>query len=388
MRVRGAVLREMGLPAPYARSRPLEIAELELAPPGPGELLVRVGAAGLCHSDLSVIDASRPRVMPMVLGHEAAGEVVEVGPGDSGAEGFAPGDRVVLAFVPTCGECGPCRAGRAALCEPGAAANVAGTLLSGARRFSEPSGAPLYHHLGVSAFADHVVVSARSAVRVDDDLPFEIAALFGCAVLTGVGAAMNSAHVEVGDSVAVFGLGGVGVAALLGARVAGAGTLIGVDVVPAKLELARELGATDAVLAGEDAVATVRELTGGGADKAIETAGSERVLAQAYAATRRGGTTVTVGLPHPERMLSIPAVSLVAEERTLRGSYLGSCVPARDLPRFIALYRAGRLPVDRLLTHRLRLEELNEGFDRLARGEAVRQAVIFGERTGDGDAGG
>jgi alcohol dehydrogenase len=382
------VLREMGLPAPYERSRPLEIAELELAPPGPGELLVRVGAAGLCHSDLSVIDGSRPRVMPMVLGHEAAGEVVEVGAGGSGAEGFAAGDHVVLSFVPTCGECVPCRAGRAALCEPGAAANTAGTLLSGERRWSEPSGAPLNHHLGVSAFADHVVVSAHSAVRVDDDLPFEIAALFGCAVLTGVGAAMNSAHVEVGDSVAVFGLGGVGVAALLGARVAGARTLIGVDVVPAKLDLARELGATDVVLAGEDAVAAVRELTGGGADKAIETVGSERVLAQAYAATRRGGTTVTVGLPHPERMLSIPAVSLVAEERTLRGSYLGSCVPARDLPRFIELYRAGRLPVDRLLTHRLRLEELNEGFDRLARGEAVRQAVVFGERAGHDDAGG
>jgi alcohol dehydrogenase len=377
MRVRGAVLRELGLPAPYAQSRPLDIAELELDPPGRGELLVRVRAAGLCHSDLSVIDGSRPRVMPMVLGHEAAGEVVETGPG---IDGFAAGDHVVLAFVPTCGACGPCRAGRAALCEPGAAANTAGTLLSGERRWHPAGGGPgdeLHHHLGVSAFAEHIVVAAESAVRVDDDLPFDVAALFGCAVLTGVGAAMNSAHVQVGDSVAVFGLGGVGLAALLGAHVAGAGRLIGVDVVPEKLELAKALGATDVVPAGEDAVEAVRELTGGGVDAAIETVGNEKVLAQAYAATRRGGTTVTVGLPHPSRMLSIPAVSLVAEERTLRGSYLGSCVPRRDLPRFIALYREGRLPVDRLLTHRLALDELNEGFDRLARGEAVRQAVVF-----------
>jgi Zn-dependent alcohol dehydrogenase len=377
VRVRGAVLREMGLATPYVRSRPLEVCELELEPPGAGELLVRVGAAGLCHSDLSVIDGSRPRVMPMVLGHEAAGEVVEVGPE---AHGFAPGDHVVLAFVPTCGDCVPCRAGRPALCEPGAAANVAGTLLSGGRRFvaADGVGGPLHHHLGVSAFADHIVVSARSAVRVDPALPFELAALFGCAVLTGVGAAMNSAHVEAGESVAVFGLGGVGLAALLGARVAGAGRIVGVDVVPSKLDLAAELGADEVVAAGEGVVEAVRAATGGGADKVIETVGSERVLADAYAATRRGGTTVTVGLPHPERMLSIPAVSLVAEERTLRGSYLGSCVPARDIPRFVELFRAGRLPVDRLLTHRLALDDLNEGFDRLARGEGVRQAVVFG----------
>jgi alcohol dehydrogenase len=305
-----------------------------------------------------------------VLGHEAAGEVVEVG---AGVDELQPGDHVVMAFVPACGACEPCSVGRPALCEPGAAANTAGTLLSGERRWS----APLHHHLGVSAFADHVVVSAASAVRVDDDLPHEIAALFGCAVLTGVGAALNSAEVREGDRVAVFGLGGVGLAALLGARVAGAGTLIAVDVVPEKLDLALELGATHAVPAGEDTVAAVRELTGGGVDKAIETVGSERVLAQAYAATRRGGTTVTVGLPHPSEMLSIPAVSLVAEERTLRGSYLGSCVPKQDIPRFVALYKQGRLPVDRLLTHRIALDEINEGFDRLQRGEAVRQAVVF-----------
>jgi alcohol dehydrogenase len=370
MKVRGAVLREMGLEKPYTSSTPLAIEELELDPPGLGELLVRVRAAGLCHSDLSVIDGSRPRVMPMVLGHEAAGEVIETG-GET--PGFAPGDHVVLAFVPSCGQCVPCLSGRAALCEPGAAANTAGTLLSGQRRWRDD----FNHHLGVSAFADHIVVSAQSAIKVDDDLPFEIAALFGCAVLTGVGAASNSAQIGPDDHVAIFGLGGVGFAALLGAAVTGAGSIIAVDVVAAKLELARELGATHVVHAGEDAVAQVREATNGGADKVIETVGSARVLADAYAATRRGGTTVTVGLPHPEQMLSIPAVSLVAEERTLKGSYLGSCVPKRDVPRFVEMYKAGRLPVDRLLTHTLSLDELNEGFDRLAAGQGVRQAVIL-----------
>src|SRR3954447_8319392 len=192
MKVRGAVLREMGAAAPYAESRPLAVQELVLDGPGPGELLVRVGAAGLCHSDLSVIDGSRPRVMPMVLGHEAAGEVVEAGPE---TPGFAAGDHVVLAFVPSCGHCLPCLSGRAALCEPGAAANTAGTLLSGERRWN----GDFNHHLGVSAFADHIVVSSPSAGKLDAALPFEVAALFGCAVLTGVGAATNSAQIGPDD---------------------------------------------------------------------------------------------------------------------------------------------------------------------------------------------
>ena len=377
MRTEGALLREMGRPAPYAASRALEVVELELGDPGPGELLVRVRAAGLCHSDLSVIDGSRPRVMPMALGHEAAGEVLAVGPG---VTRFGAGDRVVLSFLPTCGACAPCREGRGQLCEPGAAANLAGELLGGGTRLRlAATGEPLHHHLGVSAFSREVVVSERSAVAVPDDVPFEVAALFGCAVLTGVGAVLNAAHVRMGDTVAVFGLGGVGLAALLGARLAGAGRVVAVDVVPAKLELARELGADEAVAGGDDAAGAVRSVLAGGADRVVETVGSAEVLAQAYAATARGGTTVTVGLPHPSRMLSIPAVSLVSEEKTLRGSYLGSCVPERDIPRLIGLHRAGRLPVERLVSHRLELGSaaLNEGFDRLAAGDAVRQVVVM-----------
>ncbi|HRQ66230.1 MAG TPA: zinc-dependent alcohol dehydrogenase family protein [Xanthomonadaceae bacterium] len=375
MNVRAAVLREMGRPAPYARSLPLGIETLHLDPPAAGELRVRVLAAGLCHSDLSVIDGSRPRPLPMVLGHEACGEVVELG---AGVTDFAVGDRVVFSFVPLCGHCAPCASGRPALCEPGAQANGAGHLLGGGRRWHGDGEAPLQHHLGISAFAEYSVVSARSAVRIDADLAPEIAALFGCAVMTGVGAVVNTAQVRPGESVAVFGLGGVGLAALLGARAASADPLVAVDVVPEKLALARELGATHAIDARDgDAVAAVREATAGGAQHVIESVGQEQVLAEAYAATRRGGTTVTVGLPAPEREFRVPAVSLVAEERTVRGSYMGSAVPGRDIPRYIALYRRGLLPVDRLLSHTLRLQDINAGFDRLACGEAIRQVVLF-----------
>ncbi|MFC9971614.1 zinc-dependent alcohol dehydrogenase family protein [Spirillospora sp. NPDC127200] len=370
---RAAVLVEAGRPAPYADSRPLEVTDLRLDRPGPGELLVRVGAAGLCHSDLSVINGSRVRPLPMALGHEAAGEVVETG----GDTEFAPGDHVVLAFVPACGHCDRCVAGRPALCGPGAQANGAGTLLSGARRFAAPDGTRPHHHLGVSAFSEYTIVSARSAVKVDADLPHEIAALFGCAVLTGAGAALYSAEVRPGDTVAVFGLGGVGLAALLAAKAAGASSIVAVDVVPDKRDLALKLGAAHAVAGGPDAVEAVRELTGGGAEKVIDTTGVVPVLEQAYAATRAGGVTVTVGLPAPGAPLTLPALSLVAEERTLRGSYLGSCVPRRDVPRFIGMYRSGALPVDALLSHRLTLDEVNEGFDRLRSGAAVRQVVTF-----------
>nr|WP_295679747.1 zinc-dependent alcohol dehydrogenase family protein [uncultured Nevskia sp.] len=375
IQTRAAVLREMGLPAPYAQSRPLSIETISLAPPGPGELLVKMTATGLCHSDLSVIDGSRPRVMPMALGHEAAATVVECG---AGVTAYAPRDNVVFSFVPACGHCQPCATGRAALCEPGARANVAGTLLSGARRLHS-NGGDIHHHLGVSGFAEYAVVSAASAVKVRPDLPPEIAALFGCAVLTGVGAVVNTARVTPGSTVAVFGLGGVGLAALLGARAAGAGTIVAIDLQSSKLELAKSLGATHVVNAASsaDVVAEVREATRGGAEYCFESVGSERVLQQAYAATARGGMTVTMGLPHPSKQFTISAVSLTVEERTVKGSYMGSCVPSRDVPRFVTMYDAGLLPVDRLLTHRLKLDDINEGFDVLARGEAVRQVILF-----------
>jgi Zn-dependent alcohol dehydrogenase len=311
--------------------------------------------------------------VPMVLGHEAAGQVAEVGPGAEAD--FAVGDHVVMSFVPACGTCHRCVSGRPALCEPGGAANRAGVLLGGARRWGAADEDGPAHHLGVSGFAEYTVISAKSAIRVDKSLPFEIAALFGCAVLTGAGAAFYSAAVAPGDSVAVFGLGGVGLAALLAVKAAGASTIVAVDVIDHKRAIARKLGATHDVPGGAEAVEAVRDATAGGADKVIDTTGSEQALAQAYAATAPGGTTVAVGLPHPDRQLTLPALSLVAEERTLRGSYLGSCVPRRDIPRFIGLYQSGQLPVEALVSDRLDLTDINTGLDRLASGEAIRQIL-------------
>jgi alcohol dehydrogenase len=374
MKIKAAVLHEVGKPAPYAESRPLAIEELELEKPGEGEVLVRIAAAGLCHSDLSVIDGNRPRPTPMALGHEAAGVVEETGPG---VRDLVPGDHVVMVFVPSCGHCLPCMGGRPALCEPGAAANAAGALISGARRL-RLNGQEVHHHMGVSAFAEYTVASRHSLIKIDPDLPLDIAALFGCAVLTGVGAVVNTAGVWPGASVAVVGLGGVGLNALLGASLAGAARIVALDLNDGKLDLARQLGASDTFNAGEaDCIERVREATGGGVDFAFEMAGSVKAMDLAYRITRRGGTTVSAGLSHPEHKFELQHVNLVAEERTIKGSYIGSCVPLRDVPRFVALYRDGKLPVDRLMSGRVGLDDLNAAFDRLAGGESVRQVLVL-----------
>ena len=374
LRIRAAVLNAAPVARPYAATRPLSIETVELDPPGPGEVLVRVQAAGLCHSDLSVIDGNRPRPTPMVLGHEAAGVVEETGPG---VDDLARGDRVVMVFVPSCGHCAPCSEGRPALCEPGNAANGEGVLLSRARRLSR-GGTPVHHHIGVSAFAEHAVVSRRSLVRLDADIPPEIAALFGCAVLTGVGAVVNTAKLRAGETVAVVGLGGVGLSAVLGAVAGGASRIVAIDLAEDKLAIAKGLGATDMVNAADAAAAidAVRTLTRGGVDHAIETAGSVKALDLAFQVTRRGGTTTTAGLPNPGHSFAVPPVRLVAEERTLKGSYVGSCIPSRDIPRFAELYQRGRLPVDRLLTSRGPLDGINEGFDALAEGRTIRHVVL------------
>lgn len=376
MEIRAAVLESTDAALPYADSKPLTIETLELDPPGPGEVLVRIKAAGLCHSDLSVINGNRPRPMPMALGHEAAGVVEEVGPLEGGGEpDLKPGDHVVFVFVPSCGHCEPCTVGRPALCEPGAAANGAGTLLSGGRRLHRADGSMVNHHLGVSAFADYATVSRRSLVKVDSDLPLDEAALFGCAVLTGVGAVFNT-RVPAGSSVAVIGLGGVGLASVLGAIAAGSRRIVAIDLSDEKLAFARELGATDTFNARDpDLVAAVKSATGGGVEFAFEMAGSTKALDHAFQVTRRGGTTVTAGLPAPTATLPLSPVTLVAEERTLKGSYIGTAVPGRDIPRYIELYQGGRLPVDRLMSGTVKQDELNEAFDRLHAGEAVRQVV-------------
>jgi alcohol dehydrogenase len=374
MKIRAAVLRAMGAELPYAKSQPLKIEEIDLDPPGPGEVLIKIGAAGLCHSDLSVINGDRPRPMPMAIGHEAAGSVVETGPG---VDDLVPGDHVVMVFMPSCGHCLLCSEGRPALCEPGAAANGEGSLLSGTYRLHNDGG-KIHHHLGCSAFADYAVVSRRSLVKIDKDIPFTEAALFGCAVLTGVGAVVNTDKVQAGQSVAVIGLGGVGLAAVLGALASGAAEVVAVDLSESKLALAKEIGATTIVNARDtDGIEQVRAATGGGADFAFEFAGSAKALENAYKMTRRGGATVTAGLPPPDAALPVNIVNLVAEERTVKGSYIGTCVPVRDVPRYVALYKAGRLPVNKLMSGVIPLSEINSGFDQLHSGSVVRLVVRF-----------
>ncbi len=366
---------KMGHPAPYADSRPLVIEDLELEAPQRGEVLVQIEAAGLCHSDLSVINGSRPRVMPMVLGHEAAGVVREVGPGVSDLKS---GDRIVFSYVPVCGHCIPCAAGRGALCEMGMKANVAGSLLGGGRRFKSAKYPTLHHHLGVSGFSEFTVAAQESVVKVDPNLPSAKAALFGCAVTTGVGAVLNTARLRAGESVAIFGMGGVGLSAVMGAKLTGAFPILAIDVRDDKLEFAKRAGASHTINARQvNAVESIKDLTHGGADCVIECSGVTAAGQQAFDATGRGGQTIYVGLPDPSQRLSFSPVSIVGEERTVRGSYMGSALPARDIPRLIALHQAGLLPVDQLLSRTIKLDELNEAFDRLDEGSAVRQVVAF-----------
>ncbi|MGC1274906.1 MAG: alcohol dehydrogenase catalytic domain-containing protein, partial [Planctomycetaceae bacterium] len=305
MKTIAAVLRRVTEERPYSASRPLTLEEVTLPGPRPGELLVRMAAAGVCHSDLSVVDGSRLRPLPMALGHEAAGVVEEVGPG---VRDVVAGDHVVLAFVPSCGACVECASGRPALCLPGAAANGSGHLLHGPAVLRDGADAMIHHHLGVSGFAGHAIVARESAVVIPKDVPLTIAPLFGCAVLTGVGAVFNTAGVRPGQSVAVFGLGGVGLAAVMGAVAANAHPIVVVDPFESKRSLARNLGAT-AAFSPDAGVEAIRDLTDGGVEVAFEAAGVPAVLETAFRATRRGGTTVALGLPHPSRTLTLPALA-------------------------------------------------------------------------------
>lgn len=373
MQIIGAVLERCGAPAPWADSLPLTVGALELDPPGPGELAVRIEAAGLCHSDLSVVDGNRVRPTPMLLGHEAAGIVEAVGDSVPATAGIDVGTRVVMTFLPRCGQCAACATDGRLPCSVGSAANAAGELVGGVRRLHR-DGTDVHHHLGVSAFATHAVVSATSVVPVPDDVPADVAALLGCAVLTGGGAVLNAGRPAPGDVVAVVGLGGVGMAALLVAAALGH-EVVGVDTVPAKLDLARELGAARALTPDEALDAGVR------APVVVEAAGNARAFEAAYALTSPGGTTVTVGLPGPDARASISPLSLTAEARAVVGSYLGSAVPSRDIPRYVELWRAGRLPLERLVSARIGLDELPRALDRLAAGEELRQLITFDERT-------
>lgn len=303
----------------------------------------------------------------MLLGHEAAGQVVEAG---AGVDDLRPGQRVVLVFLPACGRCTGCASGGRRPCENGSAANASGTLLSGSTRLAR-DGVPVHHHLGVSGFADHAVVDRHSLVPVDDDVPAHVAALMGCAVLTGGGAVVNAGALQAGESVMVVGLGGVGLAAALVALAEGAGEVIAVDPFAHKRELALSLGASTAMTPEEVKESGIR------ADLTVEAVGSARAFETALAATAVGGRTVTVGLAPPNQTAEVSPLTLVAEARTIIGSYLGSSLPARDIPRFVDLWRAGRLPVERLASATIGLDDLNDAMEALADGSAIRQIVTF-----------
>lgn len=374
MKIRAAVLREMGLPAPYAQSKPIKIVDVDLDPPGEGEVLVKIKVAGLCHSDLSVINGDRPRGVPLVLGHESSGEVVAVG---KGVHGLQPGDHIVTDFVPTCGHCLPCSQGRPALCEPGALANTQGALLGGGRRL-RMGDELLNHHVGVSCFADHAVVSQHSCIKIVRQISHREAALFGCAVLTGAGAVINRANFKLGETAAIVGLGGVGLSALLAAVAAGARRIVAIDLSDEKLELAKTLGATHVInprhlTSNKDQL----EAAGGAVDYGFDMAGAVAAFETAYKLTRRGGTTITSGLPNPKSCFSLPLAQMVGEERDIRGSYLGSGVPSIDIAKYMDLYLAGKLPVNKLLGQAFTLDQINEGFDYLASGSSLRDCIIL-----------
>ncbi|HBX27077.1 MAG TPA: alcohol dehydrogenase, partial [Gammaproteobacteria bacterium] len=307
MKTRVSLLSQMGIKRPYTETKPLAIMEADLGEPGPDEILVKILAAGVCHSDLSVINGDRPRPTPLALGHEAVGEVVKTGKGSSD---LRPGQRVSMVFVPSCGFCVCCAEGRPALCEPGLEHNTNGSLLSGTKRISI-NGEVINHHLGISCFSDYAVCHRRSLVPIENDLSPTVQAVFGCAVLTGCGAVLNTAKLHAGERVAIIGLGGVGLSALLGAHAGGARQIIAVDANPGRESLARELGADHFVNAVEpDAAQQVKTLSAGGVHLAAEFAGVMPALELAIEVTRRGGRTVTAALPNPSDRLSLAAARL------------------------------------------------------------------------------
>jgi NDMA-dependent alcohol dehydrogenase len=359
----------------YATREPLQIEDLTIENPRQGEVMVRVAAGGVCHSDLHVIHGDLPAPLPVVLGHEGAGVVEKVG---SGVNGFAPGDHVLLLWRASCGECRHCLSGRPALCELGAGIRWTGHLTDGTSRFRRGD-QEIRHFAGVSSFGELTVLPQEGLVKIDPTIPLEKAAIVGCAVMTGVGAVINTARVEPGASVVVIGCGGVGLNAIQGSALAGAEKIIAVDLLDNKLAYASQFGATHLVNGRQvDAIEAVKEATGGGgADYVFEVIGNPKVMAQAYQMTRRGGTLVIVGVAPAGAEVSFPASSIMLDEKTIRGSLYGSCRPKLDAPRMLNLYKSGKLKLDELISREYPLDQINEAFAALERGEVARSIVRF-----------
>jgi S-(hydroxymethyl)glutathione dehydrogenase/alcohol dehydrogenase len=353
-------------------NQPVVVEEINVDSPKRGEVMVKIAACGVCHSDLSATNGTIPLPPPLVLGHEAAGEVVEVG---EGVTSLKLGDHVVSSFIYMCGECRFCAGGRPVLClEQGKALT---TLPDGSVRTRDASGKALSVFSGCGVMAEYAVLHLDNLVKIDPAIPLDRAALVGCAVTTGVGAVFNTARVRPGASVAVFGCGGVGLNVVQGARIAGAGKIVALDTNPAKLEMAKEFGATDVLLAKEDPVKALKKLTGGGPDYAFECVGSGELAATAFRSIGRGGTAVVVGVAKPGDSTAVRTMTLPFEEKTLTGSYFGSCVPRIDFPRMLALYMGGSLKLDELITHRYQVEEAAAAFADLESGRNARGVIVF-----------
>ena len=366
MKTRGAVL--------HAVNQPIAIESLDLEPPRAGEVLVRVGAAGVCHSDWNLVTGATAHPLPVLLGHEGAGEVVEVGPGVMRTRA---GDHVALNWAPNCGHCFFCLNGSPSLCDAYLEPIWAGTMMDGTTRVSL-AGQPVFQYTALGCFSEWIVVPEACCVPLPHAVPLPVAALIGCAVTTGVGAVLRTAAVPPGSSVAILGAGGVGLSMVLGAVLSGASRIIVVDVVEAKAEVAQALGATDFVLAGPDAVGEIRALTAGrGVDYAFEAVGRPDVQEVCLAVTRPGGTIVLAGLAPMGSSTDLPGALITRQEKTVKGSYYGSSVPARDFPFYADLYLRGRLDLDKLITRTYRLDEVNQAYAQMLAGEAARGVILM-----------
>jgi NDMA-dependent alcohol dehydrogenase len=354
---------------------PLEIMDLDLADPKEGEIRIELGASGVCHSDLSVTNGTLPLALPAVLGHEGAGTVVQVG---DGVDNLKVGDRIVVSWVPQCGKCYMCLHDQGEICEVGSVAAMSGGMLDMTPRFTN-GGNPVFQMAAAGTFSEETVIPAIGAVKLDTDIKIDAAALIGCGVLTGFGAAVNTASIRKGDTVAVVGCGGVGLNVIQGAKHAGAERIIAVDMVDGKLARAEKFGATSLVNAKADPVAQVMELSGGrGADVAFEVIGLGPTIEQAFQMTRRGGQAIIVGVPAFDVTMTItPAMDLLFQEKQIRGSWYGSSNVHRDVPMLAKLYQEGKLLLDELISAEIELSQVNEALDNMGSGEIARSVIKY-----------
>ena len=355
-------------------NEPCSVEEVQVESPKRGELMVKIAACGVCHSDLSATNGTIPMPPPLVIGHEAAGVVEEVG---EGVSDVAVGDHVVIVWIPMCGKCRFCEEGRPALCDQAAKATT--TLPDGTPRYKDKDGNNLNHMAGVGVMSEYATVHRDNVLKIDPDIPLDKAALVGCAVMTGVGAALNTAKVKAGSEVAVFGCGGIGLNVIQGAALAGAEKIIAVDLEDKKLQFAEQFGATHRVNPNSDgdAVQKIMEITGGGADYAFECIGVPQVIGQAYACVRKGGTACVVGVTKADGMVTLPTFLMPFQEKVLVGSMYGSARPSLDFPRYLNLYKTNRLKLDELVTATYSIDDINRAFEDMEKGVNARGVILM-----------